>query len=314
VGSAADGDDVPRAPHEKRGKTALTLPHNDSGYANPDLLDKIPLNAKTILDVGCAQGALGAAYLRRNPNCRVLGIDVNEAAAGAARQRLTEVVCGDVERTPMPFEVPEGIDCIIYGDVLEHLVDPWALLAEHAKYLSAHGTVLVCMPNVEHWSFVARLLEGSFDYQETGLLDRTHLRWFTPRTMGAALNGAGLALADIAPRPAPTEQSERFVQALAPGLQAIGVDPKEYFNRANPLQFIWRARKTAMEYIEVAATMLAPLGGVSDVRVVEPVHALKTNSCVLARVAPEDTITPISAEMPRIAVLHRPLLSGPGGA
>jgi len=216
----------------------LKLPHKHyPDYANPELLDKIPLNAKTVLDVGCAQGALGAAYLRRNPNCRVLGIDLDEEAVAQARLRLTEVVCGDVEATPRPFELPEGgIDCIVYGDVLEHLVDPWALLAEHAKYLAPHGTVLVCMPNVEHWSFAARLLAGTFDYEEQGLLDKTHLRWFTPRTMGAALSAAGLDLADLAPRPVSLERAEQFTQAMAPGLQAIGVDPQEYFNRAGPIQ------------------------------------------------------------------------------
>jgi len=282
-------------------------------YANPELLEKIPLNAKTVLDVGCAQGALGAAYLRRNPNCRVLGIDLDPAAVELASQRLTEAVCCDVEATPMPFEVAGGIDCIIYGDVLEHLADPWALLAAHAKYLSPHGTVLVCMPNIEHWSFVARLLTGTFDYDEQGLFDKTHLRWFTPRTMGAALTAAGLSLADLTPRPVATDQAEKFVQALAPGLQGIGVNPQEYFNRAGPLQFIWRARKASPGNIEISATMLAPQGGVSDVRIIEPIRALNTDSGVLGKVVPEDTIAPISADLPRIAVLHRPLMSGAAG-
>lgn len=282
-------------------------------YANPELLDKIPLNAKTILDVGCAQGALGAAYLRRNPNCRVLGIDFDEESIELARHRLTEVACVDVEQTPMPFEVQGGIDCIVYGDVLEHLVDPWALLAEHAKYLSPHGTVLVCMPNVEHWSFAARLLAGSFDYEDIGLFDRTHLRWFTPRTMGAALTAAGLMLADLAPRPISTERAEQFTQALAPGLVAIGVDPNEYFNRAGPVQFIWRARKAPPGNIEVSATMLTPQGGVSDVRVIEPIRALTTESRMVAKVVPEESISPIAAELPRIAVLHRPLMTGAAG-
>ncbi len=282
-------------------------------YANPELLDKIPLNAKTILDVGCAQGALGAAYLRRNPNCRVLGMDIDEEAVAQARGRLTEAVAGDVERIPMPFAVPEGIDCIVYGDVLEHLVDPWALLAEHVKYLSPQGTMLVCMPNFEHWSFVARLLAGTFDYEDQGLFDRTHLRWFTPRNMGAALSAAGLVLTDVAPRPTNTENAGKFVQALAPSLQAFGIDPQEYFNRASPVQFIWRARKATPGNIDISGTMLAPQGGVSDVRVIEPIRALGTDGSALVKVGGEDIISPISTELPRIAVLHRPALTGAAG-
>ena len=282
-------------------------------FANPELLEKIPLFARTVLDVGCAHGALGASYLRRNPKARVLGIDLDEEAAAHARERLTEVHCGNVEATPMPFSVPEGIDCIVYGDVLEHLADPWALLAEHAKYLAPGGTVLVCMPNVEHWSFAARLLTGTFDYEDQGLLDRTHLRWFTPRMMGQALAKAGLELADIAPRPIAREQAEHFVTALAPGLRAIGVDPAEYLNRAAPLQFIWRARKAAPVRLEMSATMLPRQGGVSDVRVIEPMRALRTDSAVFGTIANEPDIAPRLGNSPRIAVLHRPLLMGDSG-
>ncbi len=282
-------------------------------FANPELLEKIPLSARTILDVGCAQGALGADYLRRNPSARVLGIDVDDEAIAHARERISEVFCGDVEKTPMPFSVPEGIDCIVYGDVLEHLVDPWALLAEHAKYLSPQGTVLVCMPNVEHWSFAAKLLTGNFDYEDQGLFDHTHLRWFTPRMMGKALADAGLELSDVAPRPIAREQAEQFINLLAPGLQAIGVNPAEYLNRAVPLQFIWRARKSAPERLELNATMLTPQGGVSDVRVIEPIRALRTDSALLGSIASEVDLDPRLQDSPRIAVLHRPLLLGDSG-
>ena len=282
-------------------------------FANPELLDKIPLSARTILDVGCAQGALGADYLRRNPACRVLGIEMDEEAAAHARQRLTEVFVGDVEKTPMPFEVPEGIDCIVYGDVLEHLSDPWTVLKEHAKYLSPQGTVLVCMPNVEHWSFVAKLLTGSFDYEDQGLFDRTHLRWFTPRTMARALAEAGLTLSDAAPRPIATDRAEQFTAALTPALAALGVDPQEYLNRSIPLQVIWRARKADIARLELAATMLAPQGGVSDVRVLEPLRALRTDSAIYTSLVAEAALKPQLGDAPRVAILHRPLLLGESG-
>ncbi len=282
-------------------------------YANPELLEKIPLTARTVLDVGCAQGALGEAYLRRNPNARVLGIDIDAESIPHAAARLTEVVCADVEANPMPFAVPDGIDCIIYGDVLEHMKDPWALLQRHVEHLAPGGTILVCMPNVEHWSLVLRLLQGNFDYEDMGLLDRTHLRWFTPRTMAAALSEAGLELADVASRPIDMERARQFTQALAPGLRAIGVDPAEYLNRAGPLQFIWRARKSAPARMLINATMLEPQGGVSDVRVIEPVRALRTDSAVFAEIMAEPDMRPALAEVPKIAILHRPLLLSDSG-
>ena len=283
-------------------------------YANPELLEKIPLTAKTVLDVGCRRGALGAAYLRRNPRATVLGIELNPEDAEAARARLSEVFCGDVEQTPMPFAPEGGIDCIIYGDVLEHLVDPWAVLAAHARHLNPGGTVLVCMPNAEHWSMVARLLTGRFDYSDDGLMDRGHLRWFTPRMMGEALTKAGLELADLAPRPVPNaDKAQQFVEAISPALHHLGIDPRDYLDRAGPLQFIWRARKAGPARLEIAATMLNPQSGVSDVRVVEPLRALRTDSAVFGGIGPEADIAPTFPGAARIAVLHRPLLLGDSG-
>jgi 2-polyprenyl-3-methyl-5-hydroxy-6-metoxy-1,4-benzoquinol methylase len=282
-------------------------------YANPDILDKIPLSARTILDVGCAQGALGAAYLRRNPNARFLGVDIDPTAIAHARGRLTETANVDVEANPMPFDAPEGIDCVVYGDVLEHLRDPWTLMKQHAALLNEGGLMLVCMPNIEHWAFALRLLNGSFDYEDEGVLDRTHLRWFTPRTMGNALAATGLTLSDVAPRPANPEGARKFVSLMAPSLQAIGVDPNEYLNRATPLQFIWRARKNPLERIMVNGTMLAPLGGVSDVRVIEPLRAIRTDSAVLSIIAAEPEMPSMLPDAPKIAILHRPLLIGESG-
>ena len=136
----------------------------------------------------------------------------------------------------MPFDVPGGIDCIIYGDVLEHLVDPWRLLAEQAKYLvtAGHRAGLHAQCRALE-SLAARLLTGTFDYETQGLFDRTHLRWFTPRIMGQALTAAGLELADIAPRPTETAEARRFVAALAPGLRALGLDPEEYYQPRRPV-------------------------------------------------------------------------------
>jgi len=306
-------DDISTSAPVSAAPATAPAPYPD--YANPDLLEKIPLAAKTILDTGCGSGALGAAYLRRNPAAQYFGIDIDPGAAALAATRLTKVFAGDAEATPMPFDAPDGIDCLVYGDVLEHVVDPWTLLKHQVAHLTPGGTVLVCMPNVEHWSVALRLLNGTFDYEDAGVLDRTHLRWFTPRTMGDALAKAGLDLTDVSSRAIDMTLAKKFVTALAPGLQAIGVDPAEYFNRAGPLQFIWRARKTAPPRLFIQATMLAPLGGVSEVRVVEPIRALRTDAAVVATITAEPDLPAGAGDptTPQIAILHRPLLIGEAG-
>ena len=93
-------------------------------FPNPDLLSRIPLTAQVVLDVGCGAGSLGAAYRLRNPRARLLGIDSHPELLAVAAERLDEVALVNVEDDPMPFDVPEGIDCVVYGDILEHLSNP----------------------------------------------------------------------------------------------------------------------------------------------------------------------------------------------
>ncbi|HEX7388869.1 MAG TPA: methyltransferase domain-containing protein [Acidiphilium sp.] len=306
-------DDVTALPPTQPGPHGIPMIGSYPDFANPDLLETIPLAARTVLDVGCSGGALGAAYRRRNPRARVLGVDTHPDSVAWAQTRLSEAALCDVQSDPLPFDLPDGIDCIVYGDVLEHLSDPWAVLARHAEHLNPDGTALVCFPNVENWSIAYRLLKGSFDYEDQGLLDRTHLRWFTPRTMATALEQAGLSLCDVRPRHVDATEATRFVEAMTPALRTMGIDPAEYLNRAAPIQFIWRAKKQPRPRLVLATTMLPPIGGVSDVRVVEPVRALATDASVLASVRQEAEIARVIPEAPHIAVLHRPLLLGEPG-
>jgi SAM-dependent methyltransferase len=281
--------------------------------ANQDLLDRIPLTARVVLDVGCAAGALGAEYLRRNPRATVLGIDSDPDAAARAAERLDAVATVDVERDPLPFDDITSLDCVVYGDVLEHLRDPWAVVRRHAEVLSEDGTMVFCIPNVEHWVFVERLLRGTWAYEEQGLLDATHLRWFTLENMRMGLLECGLALHDVHARIFQPEAAEAFVAAMAPALQALGVDPVAYGRRAAPLQYVWRARKTPARLMTVGASMLAPIGGVSHVRVTEPLRALTTDPAVQAHVAAPQDVPVLPGGTPRIYVMHRPILNGEQG-
>jgi SAM-dependent methyltransferase len=289
----------------------LALPHSPRqppdypDVLNPDLLDRIPLDADVVLDVGCHKGMLGAVYRLRNPNARVLGVDHDLAAVEVAATRLTEAACLDIENDPLPFEVPGGYDCIIYGDVLEHLSDPWRLMREHAALLSPRGVMLICVPNAAHWSVILKLLKGTFDYEDRGVLDRTHLRWFTLATMEAALMETGLQLCDVSPRV--------FDRPGAEGMAALGVSRESFLVRSAPMQFIWRARKTPMPPIAIRSTMLKPYGGVSDIRVLQPLRALRTDPSTVVQVGDVDAFPLPSDQLPGICVLHRPLLLGQNG-
>jgi SAM-dependent methyltransferase len=282
--------------------------------ANNDLLERIPLSASVVLDVGCHTGALGAAFRKLNPRARLLGIEQDPAAAALAAQRLDQVAVVDVEQEPMPFTLDRPVDCIVYGDVIEHLRDPWAVVRRHAEALSEDGTILICVPNMQHWSFADRLLRGTWRYEPNGLLDATHLRWFSLETLREGLEAIGLAPHDVAPRVFDPDKAQEFALAIAPALTALGIDPSLYAQRAAPLQYVWRVGKRPRAMLSVVANMLRPVGGVSHVRIIHPLQALRTEPGVLTRLATAGEIKGPGGEAPRVVVLHRPSLSGERGA
>jgi glycosyltransferase involved in cell wall biosynthesis len=282
-------------------------------FANTDLLERIPLTAQSVLDVGCNGGALGTAYRRFNPRALLLGIEPDATAAELAARRLDRVAAVDVERNPLPFVLDRPIDCIIYGDVLEHLRDPWAVLRRHAEALSEDGTMVICVPNVHHWSFADRLLRGTWKYEPDGLLDETHLRWFSLDSMREGLEAVGLLPHDVSPRVFDAEKAKEFATAIAPALHNLGVDPAAYARRAAPLQYVWRAVKRPRPMLSVASSMLAPVGGVSHVRIVYPMQALRSDPGVLTQIGVSEVTNP-APDTPHIFILHRPLLSGERGA
>ena len=186
---------------------------------------------------------MGAAYRQLNPQARVLGIERDPDTAAIAEQRLDKVARVDVELDPLPFDEPDGFDCLVYGDVLQQLREPWTVLSRHVAALRPGGTVLLCVPNAEHWSLTARLFQGGWDYEAAGLLDADHLRWFSLRSVVRALQEAGLVVEETQPRIFAPDKARGFIQTMAPALQSLGIDGQEYGRRAAPLQYVIRAQR-----------------------------------------------------------------------
>ncbi len=289
----------------------------------PDLSRLIPLSAQVVLDVGCGMGELGAAWRRLNPNARLLAIDNDPAKVEAARAHYDECVVWDAQAETLPFDTPDGIDCIVYSAVLEHLSDPFAVLRHHAEALSAGGMMLICVSNVQHWSLTDRLLRGTFRYEESGLLDRGHLRWFGLDTLPHGISEAGLIPVDVQPRIFDEAAGRAFIEAMLPSLRNLGIDPADYARTALPLQYIWRVRREPVRPIVIAGDMLRPVGGVSHLRVIHPLTAMATEPGVIMHFAaaanpPEIEDPRIGGfrddeAIPRIFIMHRPALFGVDG-
>ena len=157
----------------------------DEQYAYEDwdrseVLPFVPFSAQSILDIGCSFGGFGASIKSRRPGAEVWGLEPNADAAGTARSRLDEVIVGH-----FPQDAPERkFDCVVFNDVLEHLVDPWSALVAVQSNVNPGGHVVASIPNVRHFSVVVPLVtKGRWTYREAGILDRTHLRFFTRTTM-----------------------------------------------------------------------------------------------------------------------------------
>jgi len=152
------------------------------GYYNhqrKDVVSLVPLGTKRLLEIGCGTGAT-AEVLRKEGVQEIIGIEINEMAGEIAKNRFDKVIIGDVDEVSK--DMPDAyFDLILYNDILEHLVDPWKTLASHKRLIKSKGYILLSIPNVRHWSVLYNLvIRGRWSYQnEGGILDRSHLRFFT---------------------------------------------------------------------------------------------------------------------------------------
>ena len=173
----------------------------------PEIFRRIGRDRRSVLDVGCANGALGEAVKQRQ-GARVTGVEYDEQLASEARERLDRVITGDLNQLPEILAELDGpYDCMVFADVLEHIEDPWSCLSAFTEHLAPHGEVIVSLPNVGHLStLTAVFLRRTWPRRDRGLHDSTHLRWFARNDVSALLAQASL-------RPVSWKRSPRFVDA-----------------------------------------------------------------------------------------------------
>jgi SAM-dependent methyltransferase len=209
---------------------------------NPDLLRLLDRRFATVVEVGCSRGALARAYRQSHPDAGYVGIEIDAGYAEAARQHCDRVICGDVENLPAEdWASLFPSDCWVFGDSLEHLRDPWSVLRALRQRLDATGQVLACIPNAQHWSVQARLATGAFQYEDQGLLDRTHLRWFTRSTIISLFQSTGFRVEKMLSRVFEEPAKERFLPGIASLATAAGVDRERALRDCLPLQYVLRA-------------------------------------------------------------------------
>jgi O-antigen biosynthesis protein len=151
---------------------------------------------KNVLDVGCSTGYLAEVLVQRG--CRVTGIEIDPKAARRAEEHCERVIVGDVESLDLGKELDESsFDVIIFGDVLEHLKDPLQALRRLKSSLGPRGYVVASIPNIAHGSVRLALMQGKFRYHSVGLLDNTHLRFFTRESLEQLFKDAGFLITGL---------------------------------------------------------------------------------------------------------------------
>lgn len=151
-------------------------------------------NSARVLDVGCGAGQVGALF--KEKGCRVVGVESDPQAAALAREVLDEVIVGDAGSFHRG-ELVGAFDTVMLLDVLEHAAEPLLLLTNLRKYLGRDGSLIISVPNAAHWTIRNMILRGKFHYEDYGILDRTHLRFFTHESFIDLLEKAGLRVVEI---------------------------------------------------------------------------------------------------------------------
>lgn len=173
-----------------------TKPNLDDENTSHALIAASVGHDKRVLDVGCASGDFAEALAGRG--CKVTGIEIDPEAARRAERCCERVIVGDVEHLDTEDELDEGsFDVVVFGDVLEHLKDPLTTLKRLKPALRPEGYVVASIPNVAHGSVRLALLRGRFRYRTLGLLDETHLRFFTRESVEQLFEDAGFLITDL---------------------------------------------------------------------------------------------------------------------
>ena len=163
-------------------------------HARLALLELFPHAPKRLLDVGCGNGATGAAAKVRWPGVETIGVEIVPEAAQRAATRLDRVIAGSAEALDLAAAGVAGVDGVLLLDVLEHLVDPWRFLERLRAVLDPAAMVVASIPNVANLWLLDELAAGRFTYAADGLLDKTHLRFFTRQSIAALFDGAGFEI------------------------------------------------------------------------------------------------------------------------
>ncbi len=206
---------------------------------------------KRVIDFGCATGYF--ARLLTNRGCEVIGVEVNSKAAKVADNYCDEVIVADLDFVSLNDIFSKKIskekfDIAIFGDILEHLRNPWKILEETRNILKPQGYVIASIPNIAHGAIRLALLQGNFEYKPLGILDNTHLRFFTRKTVEDLFEDSGYLIDVIERTKLPIYSNCDLIPFINKNNFDNNItDEIEQDEDADTLQFVIRAYPVTLE-------------------------------------------------------------------
>ncbi|MFA5984817.1 MAG: methyltransferase domain-containing protein [Methylococcaceae bacterium] len=221
-------------------KYLFEIPDDPNHAANKVI--KLISRGSDVLEVGCASG-IQSRVLKENLNCRVIGLEINPLAAEDAQAYCEKLIIGNIENLDLDEEIGDRrFDVIMFIDVLEHLVNPTATLKKVLPFLKENGHLIASIPNIAHSAICWELAHGRFDYQNYGLLDNTHIRFFTKKNIVKLFVDAGYHI-ELWDKVTKAPEATEFNITISSSIERSFLD---WINRLNPeantYQFIVKAR------------------------------------------------------------------------
>ncbi len=239
-------------------KYDFSLDTDNQNYSLTGLASRVK-SGQRILELGCSYGYL-SKFLTEELNCRVVGVDMDADAIEQARDFCTQVIVADLDNEAWLSHIAgQQFDVVLCADVLEHLKNPAALLARLKPYLHTESRILASVPNVAHASVRLELLQGHFDYETLGILDDTHLHFYTRDGLIALLMQAGYVCCDIA-----YSCHDLADEVIESCLSAVGLqvtdEVKQVLHRDDAIayQYIIEARPAKPELLNTIPQPLTP--------------------------------------------------------